>query len=208
VTRSRPTLARESRLWAEGAELVCGLDEVGRGPLAGPVVAAAVILKPGSRAIRGLRDSKILTDKKRQRLARVVRARALAVALGAASVREIDRLNIRRATALAMRRAIARLPLEPQAILLDGLPLPELAHAHEAVVDGDANCQSIAAASVVAKVIRDRLMTRLGARHPAYGWASNMGYGTPEHLAAVHMLGPTPHHRLSFSPVVQIPLPL
>lgn len=208
MARSRPTLARESRLWEDGAELVCGLDEVGRGPLAGPVVAAAVVLRPGSRAIRGLRDSKILTEKKRQRLARLVRARALAVAVGAASVREIDRLNIRRATALAMRRAIAHLPVEPQAILLDGLPLPELARMHEAVVDGDAHCQSIAAASVVAKVIRDRLMTRLSARHPAYGWASNMGYGTPEHLAAVHSLGPTPHHRLTFGPVVQIPLPL
>ena len=205
---SRPTLAREARLWADGTELVCGLDEVGRGPLAGPVVAAAVVLKPGSRAIRGLRDSKILSEKKRHRLARLVHARALAVAVGAASVREIDRLNIRRATALAMRRALAHLPMTPQAILVDGLPLPELAHVHEAVVDGDAHCQSIAAASVVAKVIRDRLMTRLGARHPAYGWASNMGYGTPEHLAAVHSLGPTAHHRRSFAPVLQLPLPL
>jgi len=208
VAASRPTLVRESRLWAGGAEHVCGLDEVGRGPLAGPVVAAAVVLRPGSRAIRGLRDSKILTEKKRLRLARVVRERALAVAVGAASVREIDRLNIRRATALAMRRAIARLPMIPQAILLDGLPLPELVHAHEAVVDGDACCQSIAAASVVAKVIRDRLMTRLDVRHPAYGWGSNMGYGTPDHLAAVHAHGPTAHHRLSFAPVLQLPLPL
>lgn len=204
---SRPTLARESKLWASGAEFVCGLDEVGRGPLAGPVIAAAVILPAGSRAVRGLRDSKVLTEKKRARIARLVWARAFAVRLGGASVREIDRLNIRRATALAMRRALRRLPLAPEAILLDGLPMPELAEPHEAVVDGDARCQSIAAASVVAKVVRDRLMTRLAARYPAYGWATNMGYGTPEHLAAVHALGPTPHHRRSFAPVVQLPLP-
>ncbi|HEX9580484.1 MAG TPA: ribonuclease HII [Gemmatimonadales bacterium] len=204
----RPTLERERALWANGLRWLAGLDEVGRGPLAGPVVAAAVILAPGGRAIRGLRDSKVLTARQRERLGGVIRARAAAWAIGAASVPEIDRLNIRVATALAMRRALRRLTLVPDHVLLDGLPLPELACGHEAIVDGDARCHSIAAAAVLAKLVRDRLMERLSRRYPAFGWEHNKGYGTPDHLAALDAGGPTRHHRRSFMPVVQTRLAL
>jgi len=170
------------------------------------VVAAAVVFPPFCKPIRGLRDSKLLPPVRRARLARVVRARALAVAVGAASVHEIDRLNIRRASILAMRRALFRLPCAPDFVLVDGLPIPELACPHEAIVDGDAHCHSIAAASVIAKTVRDVLMERLAVRHPRYAWASNKGYGTPEHLAALAAFGFTPHHRTSFAPVVQLVL--
>lgn len=204
----RPTFERETALWNAGRTIVAGVDEAGRGPLAGPVVAAAVVFPAGQKAIRGLRDSKLLLPVKRERLAVLVRARAIAVGVGAASVREIDRLNIRRATILAMQRALARLTLIPHEILVDGLALPELGRAHVAIVDGDADCQSIAAASVVAKTVRDRLMRRLAARYPAYAWAENKGYGTPEHLDALQALGPTRHHRLSFEPVSQLTLVL
>jgi len=170
------------------------------------VVAAAVVFPPFCKIIRGLRDSKMLSAPKRARLAAVVRARALAVAVGAASVREIDRLNIRRASILAMRRALARLAVQPAHVLVDGLPAPELGCPHEAIVDGDVHCHSIAAASVVAKTVRDYLMELLGRRHPIYGWASNKGYGTPEHLAALAAFGFTWHHRRSFAPVVQLEL--
>lgn len=207
----RPTLEREVALWSAAGEgsgggLVAGLDEAGRGPLAGPVVAAAVVLPPFCKPIRGLRDSKLLPPLKRARLAGVVRARAIAVGVGAASVREIDRWNIRRAAILAMRRALARLPLIPDFVLVDGLPVPELGCPHEAIVDGDAHCHSIAAASVIAKTVRDRLMDLLAPRHPPYAWASNKGYATPEHLAALAECGFTAHHRRSFSPVVQLEL--
>jgi len=202
----RPTLRRERVLWAAGCRLVAGVDEVGRGPLAGPVVAAAVVLLPGCRPIRGLRDSKTLSALQRRRLAGEVERRAFAWAVAAASVREIDRINIRRATALAMRRALARLPFVPDRILIDGTPLPELGSEHEAVVDGDALCQSIAAASVVAKEVRDRLMVRLAGRHPGFGWHENKGYGTADHLEALDRAGPTRHHRMSFFPVLQLKL--
>lgn len=183
---------------------MAGLDEVGRGPLAGPVVAAAVVLRPGSRAIRGLRDSKMLSPFRRELVGAEIRRRAVAWAVGAASVAEIDRLNIRGATALACRRALQRLPLRVEYVLLDGLPLPELGIPHEAVVDGDARCHSIAAASVLAKLVRDRLMVLLGRRYPAFGWERNKGYATKGHLLALERLGPTPHHRRSFVPVVQL----
>jgi len=205
VTR-RPTFEREIALWNEGASFVAGVDEVGRGPLAGPVVAAAVVFPRGTKAIRGLRDSKILPAAKRERLAREVRARAAAVGVGAASVREIDRLNIRRATILAMQRALGRLGLVPAGVLVDGVWLPELGRPHDAIIDGDALCQSIAAASVIAKTVRDRLMRRLAARYPVYAWEENKGYGTPEHLDALQALGPTRHHRMSFVPVAQLSL--
>jgi ribonuclease HII len=168
------------------------------------VVAAAVVFPPHCKIIRGLRDSKLLAPARRARLAVVVRARALAVSVGAASVREIDRLNIRRATILAMQRALARLPVEPAHVLVDGLPLPELGRPHEAIVDGDAHCHSIAAASVIAKTVRDRLMELLARHHPSYAWASNKGYGTPDHLDALATYGFTAHHRKSFAPVVQL----
>jgi ribonuclease HII len=208
VSGRRPTFEREAALWNAGRTIVAGIDEVGRGPLAGPVVAAAVVFPAGQQAIRGLRDSKVLPPEKRERLAVVIRARAIAVGIGAASVHEIDRLNIRRATILAMRRALARLALVPHEVLVDGLAVPELGCAHVAIVDGDACCQSIAAASVVAKTVRDRLMRRLAARYPAYAWDDNKGYGTPEHLDALGALGPTCHHRLTFEPVSQLSLVL
>jgi len=208
VKHRRPSLERERALWSEGRSIVAGLDEVGRGPLAGPVVAAAVVFPAGFRPIRGLDDSKALTARARERLAAVIRERAAAFAIGAASVREIDRLNIRRASILAMHRALERLRVRPLAVLVDGLPIPELGVPHEAIVDGDARCHCIAAASVLAKTVRDRLMERLAARHPAYEWAHNKGYATADHLEALRSLGPTPHHRRSFAPVVELVLDL
>jgi ribonuclease HII len=170
------------------------------------VVAAAVVFPVGAKRIRGLDDSKLLTAHQRDRLAVRIRERALAVAVGAASVREIDRLNIRRASILAMRRALHRLGIVPTDVLVDGLPCPELDCPHQAIIDGDARCHSIAAASVIAKTIRDLLMDRLSARYPAYCWASNKGYATPEHLEALLLHGPTRHHRWSFAPVAQLEL--
>ena len=202
----RPSLERETALWREGRSIVAGLDEAGRGPLAGPVVAAAVVFPVGAKPIRGLDDSKLLTPRQRARLAARIRERALGCAVGAASVREIDRLNIRRASILAMRRALRRLGLVPTDVLVDGLPCPELDCPHEAIIDGDARCHSIAAASVIAKTVRDCLMERLAAHYPAYAWAANKGYATPEHLEALLLHGPTHHHRLSFAPVAQLEL--
>ncbi len=201
-----PTLARESALWAKGFQRVAGLDEVGRGPLAGPVVAAAVILPQDVSAIEGLRDSKQMTARQRNRVAGVVRDIALAWAVGAASPREIDRLNILKATALAMRRALSLLSPPPDHVLVDGNPFPELRREHEAIVKGDATCLSIAAASVLAKQARDRLMVMLGSRFPVFGWEHNMGYGTAEHIAAIDSNGLTPHHRRTFTPVSQLKL--
>jgi ribonuclease HII len=206
VRHRRPSLEREVALWCEGRSVVAGLDEAGRGPLAGPVVAAAVVFPVGAKPIRGLDDSKLLTPRQRARLAVRIRERALAVAVGAASVREIDRLNIRRASILAMRRALRRLGMVPTDVLVDGLPCPELDCPHQAIIDGDARCHSIAAASVIAKTIRDLLMERLSAHHPVYCWASNKGYATPEHLDALQLHGPTRHHRWSFAPVAQLEL--
>ena len=192
----RPSLQRERAAWAHETLLV-GVDEAGRGPLAGPVVAAAVVFPPDCRAVRGLRDSKTLPPRVRFALADKIRTRVLGCAVGAASSHEIDRLNIRVATALAMHRAIARLltrpPLAGHAhwILIDGLPLPEVGFAHEALIEGDARCQSIAAAAILAKTVRDRLMERLARRYPGYGWHTNMGYGTEEHHEGLRALGPT-----------------
>jgi ribonuclease HII len=218
-------------LWAED-RLLIGVDEVGRGPLAGPVLAAAVVFAPDTPRVRGLRDSKVLSGKQRERLAERIRDRALHIGLGAASTREIDRFNIRVATAIAMRRAVVRLlggagklptciasqrstalpPYRPTALppvfhlIIDGLPFPEVGFEHDALVDGDAQCYSIAAAGVVAKCVRDRLMVRLHGRYPVYGWETNKGYGTEEHRAAIDREGPTRHHRNSFSPVAQLGL--
>ncbi|HTR19223.1 MAG TPA: ribonuclease HII [Gemmatimonadales bacterium] len=204
--RPRPTFERETALWNAGRTVVAGVDEAGRGPLAGPVVAAAVVFPAGMKAIRGLRDSKLLPPVVRERLAAVVRTRALAWAVAAASVHEIDRMNIRRATILAMRRAVDRLGLPVHEVLVDGLPVPEIGLAHVAIVDGDAHCQSIAAASVLAKTVRDRLMRLLAGRHPAYAWEENKGYATPWHLEALTQYGPCAHHRQSFEPVAQLAL--
>jgi ribonuclease HII len=158
-------------------------------------------MPPDARAIRGVDDSKELDGPEREKLARRIRERALAIGLGAASVREIDRINIYHAAVLAIRRAIGRLPVTPHHVLIDGNPIRTLDIAHTAVVGGDACCHSIACASIVAKVTRDRLMRALARRHPHYHWESNVGYGTPDHHAGLAAHGITPHHRRSFSPV-------
>lgn len=185
--------------WTAGL-LLAGIDEAGRGPLAGPVVAAAVILDP-KRPIAGLDDSKKLTEKRRERLAVEIRAGALAWSLGRAEVAEIDEINILQATLLAMQRALAGLPLAAQAAVVDGNRLPSLAIPGEAVVDGDALIPAISAASILAKVARDAEMVALDAVFPGYGFARHKGYGTAQHLAALAERGPTPHHRRSFAPL-------
>ncbi|HUZ00850.1 MAG TPA: ribonuclease HII [Thermomicrobiaceae bacterium] len=198
---SEPTLERESALRSLGHRLVAGVDEVGRGSVAGPVVAAACVLPPEVRGISGVLDSKALTRGQRLRLADEIRRCSIACAIGAASRREVDHLNVRAASALAMRRALARLPAWDHA-LYDGLMARELdPELTTAVVHGDALSLSIACASILAKVTRDALMGRLAARHPEYGWDHNAGYGTEEHLAALRAHGVTPHHRLTFAPV-------
>jgi ribonuclease HII len=193
-------LTLERELWARGLELVAGVDEAGRGPLAGPVVAAAVIFRPEQR-VAGVTDSKQLTEAQRDDLVAAIRHRALCIGVGAASCREVDRLNILKATHLAMSRAVAALPLRPDHVLVDGLPVPGLGPDHTSVVDGDAKSYTIACASIVAKTTRDRIMRRLAGRYPGYGWETNVGYGTPEHVMALGQHGPTPHHRRSFVPV-------
>ncbi len=180
--------------------LICGVDEAGRGPWAGPVVAAAAIL-PDAEAESGLyRDSKKLSPAVRLALYHRLRRRAH-VALGWASVAEIDRLNIRRATLLAMRRAVAALPLAPALALVDGCDVPELPCRARAIIGGDAKEPAIAAASIAAKAVRDRWMRLLDARHPGYGFARHKGYGTRAHREALLRLGPSPAHRRSFAPV-------
>lgn len=185
-----------------GALRIAGLDEAGRGPLFGPVVAAAVILAPGFR-LEGLNDSKKLSEKKRNELDREIRANAVAWAIAAVDAETIDRINIRQASLLAMRRAVDQLALSPDFLLIDGRDKIDWDGAQQAVIDGDALSFSIAAASVLAKVHRDRLLVELDAVYPGYGLARHKGYGCPEHLAALKRLGPTPLHRRSFNPVAQ-----
>lgn len=182
--------------------LVCGIDEAGRGPLAGPVVAAAVILDP-ARPIAGLNDSKKLSGKRREALAGEIRARALAWAVAEASVEEIDRLNILQATFLAMQRAVAALQVPAERALVDGNRCPKLAIPVEAVVKGDGKIASIAAASILAKTVRDAGMTALHAAYPQYGFDRHMGYPTPAHFAALAAHGASPVHRRSFAPVAR-----
>lgn len=208
LRRRRALLTLERRLWEAGAQIVAGIDEVGRGPLAGPVVAAAVVFPAGCKGVKGVNDSKELTEEARNLLDRRIRRRALAFALGAASAREIDRFNILRASHLAMRRALARLRLDVDHVIVDGLPVRDLGREQTAVVDGDAKIHCVACASVLAKVARDRVMKRLALRYPQYGWDTNVGYGTPEHRAALLEFGPSPHHRLSFAPTMQYSLDL
>lgn len=196
----------EHEAWERGLSAVVGLDEAGRGPLAGPVVAGAVVLRRG-HGFDGVTDSKRLPAERRAELAGRIRDGARAVALGAASVREVERLDPRGASELAMRRALAALPLEADLLLVDGRPFDGLG-AHRAIVGGDARCHSIACASVLAKVVRDRLMRNLHPRYPQYGWLTNVGYGTAEHLRALRRHGPTPHHRRTFRPVAQADLGL
>ena len=180
--------------------LLAGVDEVGRGPLAGPVVAAAVILEE-KRTIRGLNDSKLLTADERERLDREIRKRAVCVSVASASVAEIDSLNILRAALLAMQRAVEGLAEQPQIVLVDGNQRPTLAMPVRTVVGGDSKVRSISAASIVAKVYRDRLCLQLHDEHPQYGFDSHKGYSTPEHLSALREHGACPHHRRSFAPV-------
>lgn len=194
-----------------GHAAVAGVDEAGRGPLAGPVVAAAVVLPTGI-ALEGVADSKRLSPRRREAADTLIRRSAVAHAVGIASSAEVDELNILRATHLAMRRAVEALDPPADFAIVDGLPVRGLPVPHRAVVGGDARCAPIAAASVVAKVARDRLMVEIDARWPGYGFARHKGYAAPEHLAALRRLGPCPEHRLSFAPVAavraQLELPL
>lgn len=196
------TIERDLR--ASMGPMLAGVDEVGRGPLAGPVVACAVIMPPNERAIPGVDDSKRLPAATRLRLALRIRERAVCVALGAASVREIDRINIYQASVLAMRRALARLPLTPDHVVVDGNRIRTLPVPHTAVIHGDSRCYSIACASILAKVTRDRLMAALDRRHPGYCWDTNAGYTTREHVAGLASQGITAHHRRSFWRIGQL----
>lgn len=182
--------------------LVCGVDEAGRGPLAGPVVAAAVILDP-ARPIPGLNDSKKLSEKKREALAVLIRERAIAWAVAEASIEEIDRLNILHASMLAMQRAVAALSVRPESALIDGNRCPKLDIPAEAVVKGDGKIASIAAASILAKTVRDAGMLDLHAQYPMYGFDRHMGYPTAAHFAALEAHGASPVHRRSFGPVAR-----
>ncbi len=186
--------------FGEEIVLVAGVDEVGRGPLAGPVVTAAVILDP-ARPIEGLADSKKLSERKREQLAEIIKERALAWSLGRAEVEEIDRLNILQATMLAMQRAVAGLSPAPQKALIDGNRCPKLPCRAEAVIKGDSKVAAISAASILAKVTRDREMVEMDALYPGYGLAGHKGYPCKAHIEALERLGVTPIHRRSFGPV-------
>jgi ribonuclease HII len=197
-------IERDLRL--ERGPLLAGVDEVGRGPIAGPVVAAAVVMPPDMRAIRGVDDSKVLTALEREKLAGRIRERALSFSIGAASVREIERFNIYQASVLAMRRALERLSVHPDHVIIDGKTMRTLPVPHTAIVHGDARCHSIACASIIAKVTRDHLMALLAKRYPAYTWERNVGYTTRAHIRGLDSHGITPHHRKSFFRVSQLML--
>jgi ribonuclease HII len=208
VPRRKRWTTIERDLRVQKGPLLAGVDEVGRGPIAGPVVACAVIMPADTRAIVGVDDSKRLTHAQRVRLAVKIRERAVAFALGAASVREIDRINIYQASVLAMRRALDRLEVRPDHVVIDGRVMRTLPIPHTAVVHGDARCFSIACASILAKVTRDLLMTRLAVRYPQYIWDHNAGYTTREHVAGLTSHGITPHHRKSFCRISDLLLAL
>jgi len=204
VHRARwTTIERELR--RTGGALIAGVDEVGRGSLAGPVVACAIVMPPDARALRGVDDSKALTPQARERLVSQIIERAVSLGIGAASAREIDRLNIYHASTLAMRRALARLTVSPDHVLIDGRPIRALGVKHQGIVDGDDKCFSIACASIVAKVTRDRLMASLARRHPHYAWDHNCGYATRRHIDALQSHGSCAHHRQSFIVKALIP---
>jgi len=190
----------EAQAWRAGVTRVAGVDEAGRGPLAGPVVAAAVILDP-DRRIRGLADSKVLPPERREELHAEIRACALAIGVGIVDHDTIDRINILEATKRAMAKALALLAPPPDFVITDFVALPSLPCPQRNLVDGDARCASVAAASIVAKVTRDRLMVDADALYPEYGFARHKGYGTPDHLAALERHGPCPLHRRSFAGV-------
>ena len=203
LPRSRPTYREETALLEEGYSLVAGLDEVGRGPLAGPVVAGVAVLprNPSRKWARLIRDSKQMTPAQRERVLPSIREVALALEVGSSSHEEIDERGIVAATQLAMQRALYSLALLPQFLLLDAFPLPGVDIPQKPIVHGDALCLSIAAASIVAKVTRDRHMEEQDALYPRYGFAANKGYATPEHLHQLRAIGPCPIHRHSFAPV-------
>ena len=190
-------LSEERIFWNRGVQHVAGVDEAGRGPLAGPVVAAAVIL-PQETALTGLNDSKQLTPSIRDALYDLIMDQAVAVSVGIGSVAEIEQLNIYGALMLAMRKALAALPVTPEAVLVDGYPVREIGIEQKAIIRGDGLSLSIAAASVIAKVTRDRLMTELHRKYPLYGFDQHKGYATGEHRLALSRYGPCPEHRLSF----------
>jgi ribonuclease HII len=196
----------ERELWRNGLTRIAGVDEVGVGPLAGPVVAAAVIVPP-SMTLRGVDDSKLLTAALREELAAKIQACAVGVGIGIVDVADIDRLNIYHAALEAMRRAVEALPVPPEHIVVDARQIPNVTVPQTPLIDGDARCYSVAAASIVAKVTRDRMMRELHELYPQYGFRENMGYGTPRHLAAVEQYGPSPAHRRSFAPVRELWLP-
>ena len=198
-----PLLLEQDNLPWHPPGLVAGVDEAGRGPLAGPVVAAAVILDD-MKPITGLNDSKKLTANRREVLYDEIRAKALCFCIAQASVQEIDEINILQATLLAMRRAVMGLRLKPVLVLVDGNQLPQIDVQAEAIVKGDSLVQAISAASILAKVTRDRWCERLDAQYPQYGFAGHKGYGTAAHLAALRTHGATAEHRRSFSPVAQV----
>ena len=203
MIKTTPDFSFEQIAFDRGAFCVAGVDEVGRGPLAGPVTAAAVILDP-AHIPPGLNDSKALTEKRRNALDAMIRDMAL-VSIAHASVEEIDEINILRASHLAMERAIAGLTRVPDHLLIDGNMIPRgLTISAQAMIKGDARSLSISAASIVAKVCRDRIMVDLAQQHPGYGWETNAGYGSKSHMLALQNLGATPHHRRSFKPVHNI----
>jgi len=190
----------EARAWKTGVARVAGIDEAGRGPLAGPVVAAAVIIAP-DRRIKGLADSKLLPPERREELYHVIQERALAVGVGSADHETIDRINILQATRQAMAEALSALAVTPELVITDFVVLAGLSCPQRNLVAGDRRCASVAAASIIAKVTRDRLMVAVDTQFPEYGFARHKGYATPEHLAALDRHGPCPIHRRSFSGV-------
>lgn len=200
--RLRRLIQAERDFWSQGIEHVAGVDEVGVGPLAGPLVAAAVVFPPGTSSIPRLRDSKELSGPEREEIAVLIRDTASCVGIGEADVREIDELNPYHAALLAMRRAVQRLLPPAQQLLVDARTIPDLEVPQKAVIKGDQKHFSIAAASVIAKTWRDGLMVEMDGEFPGYGFASHKGYSTPEHQAAIRKLGPCPQHRLSY-PFVQ-----
>jgi ribonuclease HII len=200
VPPRQPHLKAEFALWQEGKRLVVGVDEVGTGALCAPVVAAAVLVKPHTRKIKGVRDSKTLSTTQRERVIDDIKSRSLAWGIGAASVAEIERLNIRNAAHLAMRRALLRLPPHDH-VLVDGQKITGIEEhigPYTPIIKGDASSYAIACASVLAKVTRDRLMTRLALRYPGYGWEHNAGYATRDHVAGLRAHGLTPFHRRTY----------
>ena len=190
-------------LMMDSGDLIAGVDEAGRGPLAGPVVAAAVILDPDN-PIEGLRDSKKLTEKRREELAPLIKERSLAWCVADASVEEIEELNILQATMLAMTRAVNGLKVHPQLVLVDGNRLPHLDYPCNAIVKGDDKVPAISAASILAKTTRDHYMVEMEARYPGYGFAQHKGYGVAAHIAAIEKLGITPIHRKTFEPIASM----